>query len=252
MENLTPDFLIKKSDESFLVEATTLNSPDWMSKTSNRRDALIEYINNNVSSDHFHLSIDFVDEPMNPKSSEISEFLKKNLEEESRNYEFLKDQRSKGDFKIITYSNKKNNSRIEFELIPKSPPKSSERVIVVNGIVGGWMNTNDRLRDSLERKIKKYKHLNQKLILAVNCLERVDDIDMKQALYGDEVIAVRSDCSKTIFSRKNNGLWVSHWDNRTFKNDANVCIMFFDKVCIDNYGEMEPKIIYHPTVQPIF
>jgi hypothetical protein len=62
MEGLTPDFLIKKSSESFLVEATTLNNPEWMSKSSNRRDAFIEHINHNVSSDHFYLSVNFIDE----------------------------------------------------------------------------------------------------------------------------------------------------------------------------------------------
>ncbi|MFT7099270.1 MAG: hypothetical protein ACJAS6_001145 [Rickettsiales bacterium] len=135
IEGLAPDFLVKRDKDSFLVEATTLNNPKWMSETSNRRGALIQSINNNVFSDYFYLSIDFIDESINPKTSEIINFLKQTLEEESSNYESLKEQKQKLDSKIINYVNRDNNFRVEFELIPKSFPKSNERVIGASGMI---------------------------------------------------------------------------------------------------------------------
>lgn len=237
-----PDFLAKKDKVEFISEAKVIKNSEPLQSASGINERIAEYIDNNVSSDHFFLSINSVNKDEGLKFSELVKFLKNALDDEIKNYELLKESQ---EFKTITYRSKANDICIEFDIIPKTSPKTGQRVVGGRGMVSSWTNHYQRLRSALKDKITKYQALDKKLVIAINDLtgSDLDNIDKAQALYGEEVYLTIPGTNKFDIGRKPNGLW---------SNDRyihNSCTMFFDRICIDNYRDVKPIILHHPSEQ---
>lgn len=203
-EESYPDFQIKINDELLYLEATTLNKTEHHASTINRRSKLISEINNKISSEKYILYIYFNKENKgySPKISEIVKFLESELGEENL------------ENTTITYSDE--NYSLDFKVLQKSFRRKKGRTIVNSGLITEMVNTGDRLRDSL--KTKNHKYSDKNLIIAINCLEIVDQGDREYAT------------QKQFHDRSNN-----------------ICNLFFNKVCEYNYKNIEPEIYYHPT-----
>lgn len=237
-----PDFLAKKDAVEFISEAKVIKNSEPIQSAFGINERIAEYIDSNVSSDHFFLSINSVSKEDGLKFSELVKFLNGILEDEIKNYELMKENQES---KIITYVNKTNDIFIEFDIIPKSSPKAGQRVVGGRGMVSSWTNHYQRLRAAIKDKITKYQALDKKLVIAINDLTGSDlnNIDKAQALYGEEVYRTIPGTSKFDIGRKPNGLWS---DDRYIHNS---CILFFDRICIDNYRDAKPIILYHPLEQ---
>ncbi len=228
-----PDFLAKKDQLEFLSEAKVIKNSEPLQSAFGINERIAEYIDNNVSSDHFFLSINSVSSDDGLKFSELVKFLKSTLEDEIKNYESMKESQEP---KTIAYLRKKNEICIEFDIIPKSSPKTGQRVVGGRGMVSSWTNHYQRLRAALKDKITKYQALNKKLVIAINDLTRsdLDNIDKAQALYGEEVYLTIPGTSKFDISRKPNGLW----SDSSYTH--NHCVLFFDRICIDKTNHSLP------------
>jgi len=234
-----PDFLTKKDEVEFLLEAKVIKNSKPVQSACEINERIAEYIDNNVRSDHFFLSINSVSKEDGLKLSELVKFLNAVLKDEIQNYELMKESKES---KTITYLSETSDICIEFSIIPKSSPKAGQKVVGIrkNGI---WMlNHYERVRNAIRDKIKKYKHLDKKLVIAINDLTGLDfdNIDKEGALYGKEFCLVNPRIGELDMHRKQNGLWS---DNRHINNN---CTMFFDRICIDNYLDAKPMILYHP------
>ncbi len=236
---LAPDFLVKKDELEFLLEATVIKISKPFQSAQGINERIAEYIDGNVISNHFFLSINSVNKDEGLKFSELVKFLKNALDDEIKNYELLKESRES---KTITYLSKTNDICIEFVLIPKSSPKAGQRIVGGRQVVCLIHNHYKRVKDAIGEKIKKYKDLNKKLVIAINDLTAsdLDNIDKKEALYGEEFYRINPRTGELDIHRKQNGLWS---DDRHIHNS---CIMFFDRICIDNYRDAKPIILYHP------
>ena len=234
-----PDFLAKKDEVEFLLEAKVIKISEPFQSARGINERIAEKIDSNVSSDHFFLSINSVSKEDGLKHSELVKFLKAVLEDEIKNYELMKESKES---KTITYLSKTNDICIEFDIIPKSSPKAGQRVVGGREVVCLMDNHYQRVRDAIEKKIKKYKDLNKKLVIAINDLTASDsdNIDKEEALYGEEFYLINSRTDELDIHRKQNGLWS---DDRHIHNN---CTMFFDRICIDNYRDAKPIILYHP------
>lgn len=237
-----PDFLAKKNEIEFISEAKVIKNSEPLQSSFGINERIAEYIDNNVSSDHFFLSINSISNDEGLKLSELVKFLKKALEDEIKNYELMKESQES---KVITYRSKANDICIEFDIIPKSSPKTGQRVVGGRGMVFSWTNHYQRLRAALKDKITKYQPLGKKLVIAINDLtgSDLDNIDKAQALYGQENYLPIPGTGKFDITRKPNGLWS---DDRYIHNS---CILFFDRICIDNYRDSTPIIRHHPLEQ---
>lgn len=234
-----PDFLAKKDEVEFLLEAKVIKKSEPFQSARGINERIAEYIDSNVSSDHFFLSINSVSKEDGLKHSELVKFLKAVLEDEIKNYELMKESKES---KTITYLSKTNDICIEFDIIPKSSPKAGQRVVGGRGVVCLMDNHYQRVRDAIGEKIKKYKDLNKKLVIAINDLtvSDLENIDKEGALYGEEFYLINPRTGELDIYRKQNGLWS---DNRYIHNN---CTMFFDRICIDNYRDAKPIVLYHP------
>ncbi len=234
-----PDFLAKKDEVEFISEAKVIKNSEPLQSAFGINERIAEYIDSNVSSDHFFLSINSVSKEDGLKFSELVKFLNGVLEDEIKNYELMKENQES---KTITYLSKTNDICIEFDIIPKSSPKAGQRVVGGRGMVSSWTNHYQRLRAALKDKITKYQPLDKKLVIAINDLtgSDLDNIDKAQALYGEEVYLAIPGTNKFDIGRKPNGLWS---DDRYIHSS---CTMFFDRICIDNYRDAKPIILHHP------
>ena len=102
-----------------------------------------------------------------------------------------------------------------FGAIPKSVrlDKPAGRPIGVTMGEAQWLRTDEDIRDAVEVKAKKYGELSLPLVVAVNVKsEHCDDVDVNNALFGDETIELtplpdKSHLAK-LGQRRPNGIWL--------------------------------------------
>jgi hypothetical protein len=76
---------------------------------------------------------------------------------------------------------------------------------------GEWLSIHVELRRALEGKRKKYGVLGLPFLIAINATEDCDNIDIMNALYGDEVTIIRQGPDGSLtenWGRNQNGAWL--------------------------------------------
>ena len=103
--------------------------------------------------------------------------------------------------------------KVTFTAIPRAPEKRDTPAEAIIGVLGAqvrWLNTWQKLRDSLLAKAKRYGKLDHPLIIAVNAIAlHLDRIDAIQALFGQEqyVFQKENPTTEPRMERAPTGFW---------------------------------------------
>jgi len=143
---------------------------------------------------------------------------------------------------------------VTFSPIPKSPQSRGVRGIRSVGIVapeGKWLNTYGDLKDAIERKVGKYGDVDYPFVVAVNVLSlHCDNIDIMNALYGEETIVVKQNADGTLNSeagcRRPNGVW---WGPKGPRRAGVAAVLVIANLCPWNMGVLTPKVYHNPWAQ---
>jgi hypothetical protein len=115
---------------------------------------------------------------------------------------------------------------------------------------GGWMNTHGEIRKALENKAKKYGELELPFIIAVNVVaNHCDNIDIMNALYGDESILVTQAADGGLTERnerKLNGAWIGPQGPRNLLVSG---ALIFAGLGPWSMGIVTPELFHNPWAQ---
>ncbi len=211
-----PDFLaLKNASPCFYLEATLAMPPTDLA--ADRRLAAFHDTLNRVNSPDYFLTLEYRGSPeCNLRGrrlrAQLEDWLRGlNLDEIRNLYE------NQGFDSVPTFSYEEGGLLVIFTPIPKGPVNRGRQDVRTIGTSGQmeacWVHVHDDIKLALGGKAKKYGDPAFPLVVAVNVMsDFYDDIDLKNALFGEEQITVystqdgefRHDCS----SRKPNGIWL--------------------------------------------
>jgi hypothetical protein len=116
-----------------------------------------------------------------------------------------------GEYELLPVHHWKHDAwKIRFRAIPKRKRGAPGRLVAA--ITGGVRSINmwQPLRNAVTNKGNKYGKLDLPLVIAVNVdAFNVEEIDILQALYGQEEIVYYHATGETKYERKPNGAWTS-------------------------------------------
>lgn len=136
-----------------------------------------------------------------------------------------------------------NEARIHVVPIPcKDPEKEYERPIGATSPYEAYLvKSADTLRNSLAKKASRYGNLGKPYAIAVNFEENsLDNIDIAQALFGDEEFVFDGKNPKPKFRRKANGLWKPNQNTRVS------AVLTMERTTPWSFWQRAPTIWFNP------
>ena len=190
-----PDFLVlKHSVPQFYLEATVAGLPSPAEQGAGARMAVVYDAINRVCSPNFFLKLDLRGAPKTPPATRKlrNDLSKWSAQQNPDVITRLYVEERYEDVPSFAWSHE--GWELSIKPVPKSPKsrgRSGVRPIGIETQEGQWLNTQGVIKGAVERKSGKYGNLNLPFIIAVNVLENhCEDIDVMNALYGDECIVV--------------------------------------------------------------
>ena len=209
-----PDFLaIKEGCPCFYLEATLAMPTKDMA--ADRRLAELHDTLDRMDSPDFFVSFEYEGIP---KGNIGGRNLRKQLGKwlKGLDYEEVSRLHKEGDLEAIPkFSWSEGGFSLRFSPMPKGPDNRGRPGVRPIGIVSPgarFVRAHDDLKSALDGKGKRYGSLDLPLIIAVNVMEDFfDEIDLHNALFGEEQIIVSRDSSgewqQRFGTRKPNGAW---------------------------------------------
>ena len=215
-----PDFFVTDPDlASSYVEATVVTGKSMERQAAEARmDDIVETLNRLIESPNFWLSMERRGLPRAPAGA------KQVAQEINRNLAKL-DQAEKaapvsggGSDSFPIWSFDLEGCVLTFQPFPKGDfarGKSSMRPIALQ--TGEFEFVDDRgpIRKAITRKANRYGSLGVPFVVALNCIEMIDEIDIMEALFGKEQFHVPVGLDNKVtsedigFSRKPDGAWTN-------------------------------------------
>ncbi len=215
-----PDFYIVDSNscESY-VEATVVTGKSKKRQAEEERlTELLKNLNRMIVSRDYWLALESQGFPKKPPSAKkIASELNKNIDSlEINNIKELFINKKYN--KLPKWSFNANGCVLIFEPIPildQRKSSSSPGPIVIHSGEVEFVDHRTPIRRAVTRKAKRYGKLSCPFVVAINCLEFVDEIDVMNALFGQEQFQVPINPNRKIteedivFSRIRNGAWTN-------------------------------------------
>jgi len=215
-----PDFFVVDSSsyESY-VEATVITGKSKGKQAEEERLAeLIRNLNRMIVSPNYWLALESQGYPSKSTSAKrIASAINKKLED--LDSDFILDSSIEHDFDSLPkWSFNANGCVLIFEPIPIGKTIKStleKRPIAFHSGSVEFVDHHSPIRNAVTRKANRYGKLSYPFIVAVNCLEFVDDIDVMNALFGQEQFHIPIQTGHKInpedigFSRKRDGAWTN-------------------------------------------
>lgn len=216
-----PDFLAEKDGRSIYVEARSASSSDVAVGKSARVNAVYASLDR-LDSPNFFLWIDVAEHGDDPlRARPLRGRLEKWLAGLDPDEHTLEGKRRDD---LPAFTHKDAGWKIEFRAIPRSPEARGREGARPLGIFGGveaqWVQDDGGIRGALTDKGSAYGSLGGPFVVAVaSGSMSLDDDDVLNALYGTEVIELRTFADGTqssAMTRKADGYWYrgDHWDHR--------------------------------------
>jgi hypothetical protein len=199
----TPDFLVKKGEEVFYVEATTSREAIEKMRYEHRCSIIKERLNR-IEQDEFWLNIKEL--KLLTNSSFKTTILEKKLLAHINKYSRITAHTSIPDF---LFSDEKIEVVIGLMKIDEVPIGPYERIGLDSSFDKIWGDNSNSIRKTILKKAKKYSRLSHPLIICLNVQSRtgMHKEDVEAALYGDLYLKYsKKDPQKSNWARKNNGL----------------------------------------------
>jgi len=209
-----PDFLITDGEGNRIyVEAVQATDIDTEEEGARKRLNVVYDAINRLESRDWFVSVKTDSYPtQQPSGKRLRAELKRWLDSLDRtNIVDLTTQAGTGALPILDYE--EGEWRLHFTAIPRSAPKRDGpvgRVLGSYSMGARWLNTWEVIRDTLISKENHYGPLDAPLIIAVNAnVFDVDEIDIMQALFGQEEFLINRDVidSEPVMRRARNGFW---------------------------------------------
>jgi hypothetical protein len=210
-----PDFRVLKDDKPlFYLEATLVALSDKDTSAKAREKQVYDAINR-MKSPNFFIRVKVRGAPTtNPPGAKMRSFLEDKLSNLDLN--MVTKQLEQGDSEALPSWNWKHNGwQITFSPIPKKPEARGKHGVRPIGLQiqdVRWLTSHIKIRESIQDKATKYGELDLPYIVAINVTDEygVDEIDINNALFGEEQITIIL-CGNNIIdqkpNRKPNGAW---------------------------------------------
>lgn len=210
-----PDFRVLKDGEPlFYLEATLAALSDTDTSAKARENQVYDTLNR-MKSPNFFIGVKVHGAPTtNPPGAKMRSFLEDKLS--NLDPDVVTKQFEQGGLEALPSWNWKHNDwQITFSPIPKKPEargKHGVRPIGLQMQDVRWLTPHIGIRESIRDKATKYGELDLPYIVAINVIDEfgVDDIDISNALFGEEQITIILRGNNVIgqkLSRKPNGAW---------------------------------------------
>lgn len=216
-----PDFLVEGLGEPFYLEAKVLEQGGEEGVRSRSRDEIWEGLNDRVTSEHFFVALDIEKygrsaPPISKLAKSVDDWLT-SLDPSAVN--------GRGDDEQFNHywADPSTGWEISLRLIRKSRHSPEHRLVAMGGAESGFFGDREDVRNAITKKYKHYgTALDQPLIVAL-AVHRigVDDWDVDQALFGDEVLIWDSaNPGNARGGRARNGLWLDRTGPRATRLSA--------------------------------
>ena len=215
-----PDFYVVDSNSSIsYVEATVVTGKSKERQADEARfNDLLRGLNKLIDSPKYWLSLESRGFPKSPSSAKPIA-IQLNEKIASLNYNQITTIIKEREFtKLPKWSFNVEGCVLIFEPFPKGDNAKTKSFMGPIGIHTGeveFVDNRSPIRNAITRKANHYGRLAKPFIVALNCLEPVDDIDIMDALFGQEQFRIPIGLKREItsddisFSRKPDGAWVN-------------------------------------------
>ncbi|PKN85756.1 MAG: hypothetical protein CVU46_10065 [Chloroflexi bacterium HGW-Chloroflexi-8] len=209
-----PDFLVKKDEEEFFLEAVLSNENSVEERKAQVRLANLVDKLNEIESSKFFISISPIGYvPLSFKISkiklEIQEFIK-NLDYES----VLSVYKTSNLDKLPTWKKDFDEFHLEITVFPKLV--ESKKFVLIQNNEARFDYIEQRIRNTIRRKIKAYKKLDKPFLLAINTIAPSCSVqEIIDALFGTEQLIFESHKKEEPkFRRKRDGVFLKNDNQR--------------------------------------
>lgn len=207
--NGRPDFRFSRDGQSFLLEATVIDVSEDETRRRKREAVILDVIDR-VSSPDFFLGIEVLQvSGQTPSERELHAPIEQWLSSLVWETEVAKSP----DSVRPTLTFEARGWQISIEPIPKSKNArgdASQGSIGFGPSFSGVFAENVRIARQLRTKASSYGTPAEPLVIAILCLaDFADELDIEQALFGPDVIAVRNgrESGPAVLTREPDGLW---------------------------------------------
>jgi hypothetical protein len=248
-----PDFLvIPKNRDRFYLEATIVSGETVEEARSNARvRAVYDVLDREIRNQNFFLWLHLDGNPrFPPRARNMANFLNKELEKLDPD-EIFRLKLSGLDKQIPKWYFDFDGWKVIVEPTPKKPEaRGRPGVRPIGAYSTNFQNVDDKtpLRSAVEKKANKYGHLDLPYIIAINDLDYIDDIDIMEALFGDEKYTYFvSEENPSIqngpyYSREKNGVWIGHNGPRYTRVSG---VLIFSRLSAWHIPKSEYSCLYH-------
>lgn len=189
-----PEFLVSKGGNPvFFLECTLSVGSEEEVSTETRENTVYDTINR-MKSPNFFIEVKVKGSPKtSPPGAKWRKFLENKLS--SLNPNDYTEQIEKGDLDSLpSWTRNHDGWEVMFRAIPKSSKarnKPGIRPIGISWIGATWCKDHENIRKSVKAKAGKYGEFEIPYIITVNSISHfTDDIDIENALFGDENVTV--------------------------------------------------------------
>jgi hypothetical protein len=216
----TPDFFVTDPvTGSSYVEATVVTGKSKKRQAAEARlDDIVGTLNRLIESPNFWLSMERRGLPKAPANAkQVAQEINRNLAKLAQADETdLTTERDSDSFPIWSFD--LEGCVLSFRPFPKGDfarGRSSMRPIALQSGEFETVDHRGPIRKAIVRKANRYGRLGLPFVVALNCIEMVDGIDIMEALFGQEQFHIpvgldRELTAKDIgFSRKPDGAWTN-------------------------------------------
>ncbi len=244
-----PDFVVKnRGANQFYLEAIIAGLPSQQEEGADARMGIVYDAINTIESPNFFLRLEIRGAPASaPPTQKLRHDLTAWLA--SLNPDDVL-HLSSADLRTPRFIWQHEGWNLLFTPIPKSARlrgRPGVRPIGVRVPQGGWMNTHGEIRKAIEGKAKKYGELQLPFVVSVNVVgDHCDNIDILNALYGDESILVTQAIDGRLTerpSRKLNGAWLGRHGPRNLGVSA---VLVFAGLSPWTMGVTTPELFHNP------
>ena len=209
-----PDFKVLKNGKPLFYLEATLDALSDTNTSAKARENQVYDTLNKMNSPNFFIGVEVNKSPKTPPSgANMRTFLKEKLS--NLNPVVIAKQFEQGGKKALPHWNMDQDGwQITFFPIPKNEARGKPGVRPIGIRMQGvhWLIPHVGIRKSIQGKASKYGEPDLPYIIAINVIDEfgVDDIDICNALFGEEQITVTpydNGSIKRIYGRKSNGAW---------------------------------------------
>jgi hypothetical protein len=250
--NRTPDFSVSRTDERAYVEATLATCQSNEQRGGDKRAQAVRDAVNSIVSPDFSLTAQERGKPGSPPPArEIKASLQKRLA--SLDYAILCDlAKSSNWWKALPHWLYEHDGwEITFWAVPRSPKtRGKTDGTLISATISSMVEvtTREAMKNAVTKKASRYKDIDLPFVVVVNVLDNFDDIDVMDALFGQEACQYEiGDLMKGHLEpnpiRMPSGAWISKGGPINTRISA---VLFMQHASPWNLDNARALLVHHP------